>query len=374
MSYEKLNLADGDTLKAEHLSHMEKGIEEADKVIVTEGGDTLTWDGNTEGLVSAGGILYKISDAIVTMDDLSNGGEAVLNDTHYSVPAENAEEMATGVIAFFDAFVAFVSEVGVGVEVDGISFPEAGVYFASPDSGICTQITIPGYTGFAKKQVNPEYLPEFSWKSLKDKPFGDIQTVFLDEAELALGDGFAEIPLPLGGMPLVGSVVTVEINGEIYEQACATIQNVIFYVGNLALVDMGDDTGESYCVCWIPSYGMGAIGVSNTALTHCNVKITGTTRITIPNEFAPKATRKVYIADISPGGTNRYLYRGATLTEKLTFAELTEMLNGNHVQLSLGEYFFFTPLYAGTSTGVYGIACVYFDGRYETYYTAEYTP
>ena len=51
----------------------------------------------------------------------------------------------------------FISEDGKGENIDGLVFPESGVYFPV-DSGI-TSITIPNYTGFSSKSIAPDYMP-----------------------------------------------------------------------------------------------------------------------------------------------------------------------------------------------------------------------
>ena len=112
-------------------------------------GDTLTWDGNTEGLVSAVNLFYNVSNVIVSMSDLANGYTITLGDTTATLPSESVTEIATGVLMLPDASVWFVSEEGIGVVLDdGLVFTEAGVYFLRNGEAFTSSLTIPGYNGF----------------------------------------------------------------------------------------------------------------------------------------------------------------------------------------------------------------------------------
>lgn len=128
-------------------------------------GDTLTWDGNTEGRVCAG-ISYKISDAIPTLTDLENGVYLCLYpDGWYEY--HTFTERFEGVIT--DEYFQFVivTEKAAGVDLGSITFPESGTYFIA-DSGAgvyVAALTIPDYTGFKTttttlKTLDPKYLPE----------------------------------------------------------------------------------------------------------------------------------------------------------------------------------------------------------------------
>lgn len=48
MGYNKLNLTDGQVLKAEHLNHMEQGIEDASVAVNSESSTSITLANNTE--------------------------------------------------------------------------------------------------------------------------------------------------------------------------------------------------------------------------------------------------------------------------------------------------------------------------------------
>ena len=141
--------------------------------------DTLTWDGNTEGLVSVAGAFYKVSDAVVTMDDLANGYTVCLAGEEVSI---EAKEAAPGVIATVPEYVFLISDGGAGVDLGGIVFPEPGVYFMTAVEYYVTSLTIPGYTGFpVQEKIAPSYLYQPDWNQtdetaadfIKNKPFGE---------------------------------------------------------------------------------------------------------------------------------------------------------------------------------------------------------
>lgn len=131
------------------------------KPLVSVGGDTLTWDGNTEGLESVdmgnGSFLYKISDATPSLSEAQQGFAI-------NMGSETQEYTGESIVSLNETIYAFVNiDFGMVVLADNVDFfglviPFKGVYFLNtPSDGY--SLTIPGYTGFAKKQINPELLP-----------------------------------------------------------------------------------------------------------------------------------------------------------------------------------------------------------------------
>lgn len=125
-----------------------------ESIVEEVGGDTLTWDGNTEGLVStpspSGEIWYKVSDNVITMNDLSQGSSVTMGDISADL-TEYLYDTGDGVIIFDVG--AFFSETIEGVP--------KGIYLAQGVSSL----TINGYTGFTQTKIKEELLPE-SVKSL----------------------------------------------------------------------------------------------------------------------------------------------------------------------------------------------------------------
>jgi len=127
------------------------------------GGDTLTWDGNTEGLVSTVGddfALYKVCDVVPSVEDVMKGAIISISTPMGSAiyPVE-AIEMGHGAWAT-DVFFG-VPESAVGIDLDGIVFSESGLYAVDAGSGTTISLQINGYTGFpVLKKIEPKYLPE----------------------------------------------------------------------------------------------------------------------------------------------------------------------------------------------------------------------
>lgn len=134
------------------------------------GGDTLTWDGNTEGGTNMG---VKVSNVCPALDDLSNGGTATVLATGDSVekydyvfPSEECyiEDLSEffGVpyfvlICMHVPVAFFVPEDVVG---DGIVQAEKGVYFTKDNGPYVSSFTIHNYTGFpVTKKMEEKYLP-----------------------------------------------------------------------------------------------------------------------------------------------------------------------------------------------------------------------
>ena len=125
------------------------------------GGDTLEWDGNAEGLLSVMDSFYKVSSATPTMTDFANGCTVTMNGESCALSFEEIQGSVPidGVFAIGAVFV--VNPEGVGADLDGLAFPEAGIYFMYvPGYMMATSITIPGYTGFpVTKKIEEKYLP-----------------------------------------------------------------------------------------------------------------------------------------------------------------------------------------------------------------------
>lgn len=123
-------------------------------------GDTLTWDGNTDGRYIVGNAFVKISDATPTMEDFANG---CIRETSVSgkmdIPPDSIYA-SEGTLQVAGEAVMIVPEANTSWL--NLLFEEAGIYtiFAHPDRFV--SLTIPGYTGFPTKAIKPidkKYLP-----------------------------------------------------------------------------------------------------------------------------------------------------------------------------------------------------------------------
>lgn len=129
------------------------------------GGDTLTVAIESEddlaNYLIVGEMFVKISDSAPTMADLANGFTLDIMGEITYIPAENVsgaiQELIEGLL--FSGAVVFVSEQAVGVDIDGMAFPEVGTYLII-DLVAGFSITIPSYTGYTGvKTLDSKYLP-----------------------------------------------------------------------------------------------------------------------------------------------------------------------------------------------------------------------
>ena len=120
------------------------------------GGDTLEWDGNTDGLLNVMDLLHKVSDATPTYDDFANGAEIVIDGTVLSMTVEDIYNF-TGAILLSE-YAAIVHTAGFDLE--GLVFPEKGTYLFGGEGSFVNSLAIPGYTGFpVTKKIKEKFLP-----------------------------------------------------------------------------------------------------------------------------------------------------------------------------------------------------------------------
>lgn len=149
----------------------------ADKPFTTVGGDTLTWDGNTEGLVSCVDSIsgfYKVSDATPTIEEIGNEFVTTWNDGYVENPGREFIEVASGVFRDIDsAAVCVVHESGVGADMGwDMTFPEPGIYFIKEGEFYVSSFCAPGYDGFHKQsKLNIAALPDEAFPDVEDVVF-----------------------------------------------------------------------------------------------------------------------------------------------------------------------------------------------------------
>lgn len=181
------NAAEGEPGYVKNRTHYEETVEAY--------GDTLTWDGDTEGLAlfNIGYNVYKVSDAVPTMADLENGATINLSDS-LEVTECNVRESMPGLILIDAGSVVVISESVAGTEIGGIMLPEAGTYLykrVEGDVQYVASLTIPGYTGFKTtttniKTIDPKFLPDIGGTSI-DVVAEVGQTIIVEEV-----DGFGK--------------------------------------------------------------------------------------------------------------------------------------------------------------------------------------
>ena len=132
----------------------------------TVAGDTLYWDGNTEGRARFGDLFYKVSDAVPSVDDLVEGTTVTAN-VGVTLPLTQSFPVDGYLILYFEnepIFVVIPDDL-VGSNIDGEIVTESGMYAYNNDSVYPISFTIPGYNGFKTtttelKTLESKFLPE----------------------------------------------------------------------------------------------------------------------------------------------------------------------------------------------------------------------
>lgn len=126
------------------------------------GGDTLFWDGDTTGLTSVGGMVYKVSDFVPSLDDLTGGCEIIAK-----VEAGGVVEAMTETLSGEEVLshitdnvvnlsvILIVLEDGITIEDLGMTFDEKGIYFMKgtgpefEETIYASALTINGFKDFS---------------------------------------------------------------------------------------------------------------------------------------------------------------------------------------------------------------------------------
>lgn len=138
-------------------------------------GDTLTWDGNIDGLYGVdffkegGNSHFLVSNVVPTLNDISNGGTFEMSDGElYNFTLDNVWQLSANTFMIYD-FIIIVGEPDAGVDLGGIVFNKAGIYFVSRklwgDDLYVKSLTINGYNDFLAEKttiekLKPKYLPD----------------------------------------------------------------------------------------------------------------------------------------------------------------------------------------------------------------------
>lgn len=122
------------------------------------GGDTLTWDGNTDGHVTFVDSYVHVSDAVPTMDDFSNGFVWRNADGETEITADSISDNGGMLMC---EYVMVVPYDNFALEGAPIAFEKKGIYLVIEFGE--QSITIPDYNGFETTTIKPldqKFLPE----------------------------------------------------------------------------------------------------------------------------------------------------------------------------------------------------------------------
>ena len=128
------------------------------------GSDTLTWDGNTEGLLEVTGIdptlkFYKVSDVVVPEEAMYGGFQLNMPGSDETFGFSDSIELAAmfddiGVGNFAEQVLCATSD-NQEFSFFGITCPEKGVYFRA-DTRFFRLL---GFAGFPMEKIDPSYMP-----------------------------------------------------------------------------------------------------------------------------------------------------------------------------------------------------------------------
>lgn len=128
---------------------------------------SVTWDGNTEGLVRVGEEFFKVSDVVLTDDQIKTS--TIFANVGFSLPVIDlwdsmveAGMVTEDVVAVGEGYAIFVRRPGS--EIGPFVFPEAGIYFVKINdevhiSGITTTEPVE-QTKVITKKIDPKFLPD----------------------------------------------------------------------------------------------------------------------------------------------------------------------------------------------------------------------
>lgn len=212
-----------------------------------------------------------------------------------------------------------------------------------------------------------------SWNDLTDKPFGEVDAVFIEEQTIVFDGG--EAATTATALPAIGDTATVEWDGNTY--TCQTFDfNGAAAIGNGAAIGL-EDTGEPFVVVFVSTAMVFAVDLSGEKAS-VNLKVSGKT----VNKLDPKYVSAATVFYINPDDkTDVYLYSDVGLTTKATAGELRRAVKAGAVIISKDDIEFYSNLDIVT-TNQYGVVVHYKLSEngvqsslgIKNYYTAEYTP
>ena len=115
---------------------------------------SITWDGDKTEKTSAGNMLYKVSDLTPEFSDIQEMSITLSNGLVVGIDAIYDSEQGQYWL-FPEASVVCILKAGVIVE--GITFPESGIYFAKYSGELYTSKL--EYTAETAKPIDRKYLP-----------------------------------------------------------------------------------------------------------------------------------------------------------------------------------------------------------------------
>lgn len=115
---------------------------------------SVTWDGDTTEKTSAGNMCYKVSDLTPEFSDIQEMSITLSNGLVAGIDAI-AEQKQGQYWVCYDAIVVCILKAGVIIE--GMTFPESGIYFVKHSGELYTSKL--EFTGGIVNTINKKYIP-----------------------------------------------------------------------------------------------------------------------------------------------------------------------------------------------------------------------
>lgn len=128
----------------------------------------ITWDGNTEGLVSAGSGYYKVSDIVLTDEQIQGCKVTDPEGTQYTV-SEIWQYVTVSETAVISELFAVVREENA--QIYNIVFPETGIYLVGTESSFVSALTSEEPIEFIQEKIvkiPSEFIP---WEDARTTRF-----------------------------------------------------------------------------------------------------------------------------------------------------------------------------------------------------------
>ena len=225
-------------------------------------GDTLTWDGNTEGLTIINDNMpvmeYLISSIPPTLEQLKNGvtvvqknfnGEEIYKYTlsyeemmNYYNATEDVFRLDKVQIQMSDYhFTYSVTVDGEEVYVEAVNPKGISAVIDYEFEEYIAEIQIHGAELFPTTEINhldPKYIKDMYYTS------DPVETPIVEETTFELVDGMGQLT---AAQPLeVGQEYVINLDGTTHNCVCKMLEEFgLPYIGNAMLIDSGEDTGES---------------------------------------------------------------------------------------------------------------------------------
>lgn len=356
-----------------------------DKPFTMVGGDTLTWDGDTTGLVNVANTFYLVSDALLTVADINNG-----NGGTWATFSDGTEAQITATALGNTVMLTKGTSIaGAYALVDNASdglgtFPKAGLYLYRVSSNpYVTSLTVNGYTGFdVKEKIDPSCLPD-------GYPYSETGVAILPETTVEIdpdsGEGYILDEFELVG----GNTYTVMWNG--MEYSCVAqplVDDSGVYgaaVGDVGLVDVGEPvTGEPFVIisfigALAAEYGVYGVVVALDGSESVTLSINGEVVHKLDAKYLPDTTFLYVSLD------DDYLYKNKSFGDennrvtndylRSLFVKPGKVLICGDSVWGNGSEVIPTTLYIDIAVYMdateFGMAITTYGNK--TYYTAEYT-